>query len=196
MLKDLLPLQKLKLIFKQYKTENKEIWDIIIYGSSARGNQKARDVDIAIILKDKTKLEKKLQLAQKLKTKLKQINKQFDVKTVDIADFLDKTFMARQAILAEGYSVMNKSYISGLLGFKPYSLFTYSMGKLNNSQKKMFHYALKGRRGQEGLLKKLKAESIGKGVIKIPLENTQELKDVLQKHKIAFETKIILSYNF
>ncbi len=107
---------------------------------------------------------------------------------------LDSTFLARQAILAEGFSLINKKYLHELFGFSVSVLFAYSLTKLTNSQKKMFYYALKGRRGQKGLLLSRNGKQISSCVIEIPLEHSEEFKDLFQKHNISFQTKNLLVY--
>ncbi|MBW2994940.1 hypothetical protein KY312_01170, partial [Candidatus Woesearchaeota archaeon] len=73
-------------------------------------------------------------------------------------------------------------------------LFTYSLSNLTYSQKKMFYYALKGRRGQKGLLELRKAKQISNCVIEVPLKFSEEFKNLLNMHKIEFKTKNVLTY--
>ena len=170
------------------------VFDIVLYGSMARGKEEANDIDIAIILSKKQDLSQKLELAELLKRKLDFLKMEVDVKAVDITDLLDPTFVARQAIIAEGFSLLNKQYLHELFGFSVSVLFTYSLSSLTYSQKKMFYYALKGRRGQKGLLRLRNGKQISNCAIQIPLKCTEEFKNLFQKHNIKFQTKHILSY--
>ena len=58
----------------------------------------------------------------------------------------------------------------------------------------MFQYALKGRRGEKGILKITKSEQLGKGVIKVPLQYTEEFKSFFEKNKINYKNCMALVY--
>src|SRR3989344_1804380 len=102
MLKKSLELQALISNCNELKKRYKNISDIIIYGSFIRGNHNADDIDLAVLLKEETRLDKKLELAQLLKYQLSRLLKSnIDVKAVDFSDFLDSKFLARQGIIGE-----------------------------------------------------------------------------------------------
>lgn len=192
MQKDLLKSQKLKSEIKNFKTES--IFDIVAYGSVVRGKEKANDLDIAIILNKKEKLNEKLKMAAKLKDGLDFLEIDVDVKTIDILDLLDPTFIARQAILTEGYSLLNRKFLHESFGFNAFTIFTYDLQNLTESQKKMLYYALKGRRGQKGMLKLKGGEQLSNCMIKVPIQHSEEFKSLMKKLKFNYET--ILTYKF
>lgn len=186
-LKKLLNSQALNLI-KSFKEKHLEIWDIAIFGSLIRGKIVPRDIDLIIILNKSTKLQYKLNLAQELKQSLKFFY-ETDVKTIDIKDIFDKNFLARQAIIAEGYLIIRNKFLSELFGFKSYYIFQYSLQNLKTSQKIMFQYALKGRKGrdQKGIVSLKKCEHLGKGIVKVPIESSEEFKEFLEKNKVNYK---------
>jgi len=191
-LKDLLKSARLKSELKKFKSE--DVFDIVVYGSIIKGKEKVNDIDIALILKKKKKLNKKLKLAESFKRKLDFLKADVDVKVIDIIDLLDPTFIARQPIIAEGFSLIKKKFLHELFGFSASVLFTYSLNKLTYSKKKMLYYALKGRRNQKGLLELRKGKQISNCVIEVPLEHSQEFKNLFNQHNIEFKTKNILIY--
>ncbi|MFH1073393.1 MAG: nucleotidyltransferase domain-containing protein [Nanoarchaeota archaeon] len=162
------------------------IWDIALYGSAVRGTQHPRDIDIAIILEGEMTLSKKLSLAQELKAKLAHLHHDVDVRAISFSDLTDQTFIARSGIIAEGYSLTKKVHLHRLFGFKTCTLFTYSQKSLTLSQKKMFYYALHGRRGNPGLLKLKHGAQLSPGALKVPLEHTQEFEDIFHQHNITY----------
>ena len=184
-LKRLLNSQVLNLI-KEFKRKHENIWDIAIYGSLIRGKINARDLDLAIIF-TKANLNERLELAQELKQKLKKTHYNVDTKGIGLNDLLDKNFLARQAIISEGYLIARKKKLCELFGFGPYYIFSYSLKNLSQSKKIMFQYALKGRRGQKGILELKGLEHLGSGVIKVPLENSEEFKEFLEKNNIIYQ---------
>jgi hypothetical protein len=62
---------------------------------------------------------------------------------------------------------------------------------LNNSKKTRFTYALIGR-NSEGMAKKTKAKSIGKGAVMVPIEKSLEFEDFLKSWEINYEKKEML----
>lgn len=169
----------------KFKKSRKDVEFILLYGSFARGKAEARDIDIAIIVNKKKGLNEKLKLAQEFKEILA-FSEKIDVKAVDFYDMRDENFLARQGILAEGYSLTHKAYLSELFGLKSFVIFSFSLENLTESKKKMFLYALNGRRGSEGLLKTKKIERLGKGALKIPLEFSEEIKEFFDSFKINY----------
>lgn len=194
-LKKLLNLPKLKSISKKFISKNKELFDIVIYGSVVRGKTKTRDVDLAIISAKERTVKEKLHLAQLLKMEIKKILPyEIDLKCIDLDDLLDQTFMARKGILAEGYSLLRNKPLAALFGFEAKSLFAYSLDGLTPSQKTTFQYIMKGRRGQKGLLFSREGEQLGKGVIIIPLKHSEEFKELFNKLKIKCKMHPIIFY--
>jgi predicted nucleotidyltransferase len=192
--KKLLDSQALKL-FKDFKKENKNIFDIVIYGSVVRNKIRVNDIDVAIIFSGLESVNDKLSLAQEMKSKLKDVMKyDLDVKGVDMGDFLDGSFLARNSILAEGFSVLRKKFLHEIFGFKNYYVFSYSLTNLSNSRKVMFQYALQGRRGEKGMMEITGSSSLGKGVIRVPLGYSEEFKDFFEKNKIKYKVNKILRY--
>ena len=196
MLKRLQSLSELILRIKRFTSKYDEIWDVVLYGSYVRGKEHARDIDFAIIIPSKVSVGKKLIIAQELKENIESIapTLQLDVKVVDIDDFFDLNFLAKQAIIAEGYLILRKKYISDLFGFKTFALVNYSLEGLTYSQKKMLYYALRGRRGSKGVLEGIKGELISRELLKIPIQAYYEIEELLKLHKVKFKTEFIISY--
>ncbi|MCK4521109.1 MAG: nucleotidyltransferase domain-containing protein [Nanoarchaeota archaeon] len=175
---------------KKFKEKNESIVDIIIYGSFVKGKTNVNDVDIMLLFLDKP-LRERSEITQKLKNILKKEIKNIDVKSMNLLELFDEHFFARQNLLIEGHSILNKKPFAELLGFKGYALFTYNLKNLSHKQKVMFNYALSGRT-TKGLLKESKGNSLGKGVAKIPIKNSINFEEFLQKWKINYKVEYTL----
>lgn len=187
-LEKLLTSRRLKLAIKKFIVKNKDIFDIIIYGSAVRGKTKIRDIDVAVISSKKRMIEEKLHLAQQLKNEIKNIfSYEMDIRCVDMEDLSDSAFLARKGIIAEGYSLIKNKPLVSLFGFETKVLFAYSLGKLKPSQKITFQYIMKGRRGQKGLLELREGKPLGKGVVIIPLRHCEEFKELFEKLNIDYK---------
>jgi len=188
-------IQKDYLKFLESKSKSfekdKSIFDILIYGSNARGKIEARDIDILIIFKE-TPLEERAEIAQRFKEKIgKEVGK-LDIKTINLSELFETNFLARQAILTEGYSLINCIPFSEKIGFLSYSLFTYKLKNLNHNDKTKFTYSLIGRGKNQGILKKLNAKPLGKGVFLLPIQNSSFFDDFLKRWKIEHTKRNIL----
>jgi len=175
------------LISKSRKFAKKyKIFDIILYGSAVKGKLEPRDIDILIILENED-LDKR-DLSYEFKNILKEKIKEVDIKTIKLSEFFDSKFLARQGVLIEGYSLVDKVSLSGKFGFDGFTLFTYDLKNLDHNKKTQFVYALLGRKGQ-GLIKKLNAVKLSRGAFLIPIENSNIFEDFLDNWKINYVKK-------
>ena len=174
-----------------------DIWDIALYGSFIRGKEDARDMDIAVLTRKEFSEEKKLSLAQQIKEQLTNTFPEilFDVMVVDVSDFLNPHFLAREGIIAEGYLILKKEYLSKLLGFETFAYIKYSLQGLTASQKKMLYYALHGRRDMNGVLKEINGQCVSREVLKIPLQSSYNMEQLLKLHRVSYNMEFVMSYN-
>jgi len=189
-------LKKLRKKLDSNWIKKNNIWDIVVYGSFSRGGKNVSDIDVAVILSDKTTVAKKMELSQELRRKLFFKEYALDVKTIDISDLMNPGFLGREAILAEGQSLLNKDPIAERFGFFAVAIIEYDLRKLTNSQKKMFYYAVQGRKKGTGILAKLNGKLISKGVFQVPTKNYEEIKSLLEEQKVLYCTTFVLQYRF
>ena len=179
-------LKSLESVSKSFFKKEK-LFDIILYGSAVKGKDEPRDIDIVLIFFDKG-FKERLDISYEFKKRLPKELK-FDVKSINMADFYDSGFFARQGILIEGYSLVSGKKFSEKLGFKGYSLFSYALGNLNNNQKTLFTYSLIGRGKIDGMVKKVAGQSIGRGAFLVPIENSILFEQFLEKWNVKYIKK-------
>ncbi len=170
--------------------EKHDIFDIVLYGSAITGKQEARDVDLLLLFKSEA-LKKRAETAQELKEVLAKTVENLDVKTLNLPELFGSDFLARQALLVEGYSLLHDAPFSERLGFKGQAIFTYSLKSLGHNKKTRFTYALSGRQG-EGIREKLTLESLGRGAVLVPVENCSVFESFLQQWDVTYEKKKVL----
>ena len=183
----------LKKLEKYLESEKKDknIFDIVIYGSFVKGKTIARDLDIVVIFLEGT-LRERLTKIQEIKSRLKLLHENIDIKQITLKDLFSTDFFARTGILIEGISMFRKKTFSEILGFKTYALFWYNLKDLTHTQKVRFNYILAGRNEMKGIIEDLDGQRIVSGAIKIPIEHSLEFEEILKRNNVKYERKDIL----
>lgn len=178
-------LLKLRSLSKNFVKKNKEIVDIVLFGSSVRSKTLPEDIDICVI-----GIRIDNNLIEKFENAIKKIHKKIHISSLSLKDFLRGSLW--KTIFHEGYSLIRNKEISELLGFKSFVIFWYNLKNLKQKEKVKFYYALRGRKMEEGLLKKLNGIYLGKGVIAVPLKYEDDIRDLFMKWKIPCNRRRIL----
>lgn len=184
----------LKLLRNCLESEKKDgaIFDIVIYGSLAKGKTPARDIDIAVIFFEWA-LRERLDKIQEIKARLKKkTTAEIDIKQITLKELFSADFLARTGIMLEGESIFRRRKFCETLGFKANTLFWYSLTGLTHTQKVKFNYLLAGRTGMKGIITEFRGERIVSGAIKIPIHNSLEFEEILQQNTIQYKKKDIL----
>ncbi|MFH2021378.1 MAG: nucleotidyltransferase domain-containing protein [archaeon] len=184
----------MKRITKSFVQKNKEIFDVVMFGSIVRGKENPRDLDIAIILSKELELDRRLLLSQSYRRALEFLKSEIDVQVVSINDLTDASQLARTAIIAEGYSIIHERFLHSLFGFKCNSIFSYDLNGLSDSKKKTLYYALNGRGKNPGILKERNSEMMGAILLKVPLEYTEEFKELFDGYGCKYRTWVSCEY--
>ena len=171
------------------------IWDIVVYGSYARGKIDAKDIDVAIILEKKISVNVKMELSQKLRRMFKDDGFVFDVKAVDLNDFLNAGFLGRESIFAEGYSILKQDYLAERFGFNALAIVEYRLKDLTLSEQKMLYYALQGRKKGRGMLAKFGGRILSKGILEVPTAHYEKLKSLIDSYGINYKATPCLQYS-
>lgn len=173
---------KLDDIQNFYSKNSSSIEDIVVYGSAVKKSE-PRDIDIAILLKEKVNGK---ELSYKLRKLIETKNMKVDVKQKTFKDLLDPDFLAGGSIILEGYSLISEEFLANKLNLKNRTLFKYNLEKMDNNQKTRYNYALKGRGEKQGVLEDVNGEHLSKGTILIPIQRTGEFKNFLEKWDIKY----------
>lgn len=171
---------------KFYKKYSQEILDILLFGSTVKGKDKPKDLDILILFKNKENLN----ITQELKMELQKFNPEITIKTWD--SLRTSNFQAREAFLSESFSLIEQEYLSKTLGFQNITLFKYELKGLTLSKRVSFQYALYGRDKKSGIIKELSLTKFSDSVILCPVENTEKLKEFFKNWNLKINSFPIL----
>jgi hypothetical protein len=79
-----------------------------------------------------------------------------------------------------------------LSGYSAKTIFTYSTEHLAKKDKVRFYYALKGRDGKSGIVKRCRIEHLGRTVLLVPEKYSAEVEQFLQYWKCEHDKKEVL----
>jgi len=179
-------MQKKKLISKAKAWIRKnDVFDIILFGSLARGRHKPNDADICIIIYDKDE-KRSLDILSSLE---KYMGFLVEISILTLSVFINGRDTLVKTLFSEGISIKRNIPIAEIYGFRNMVLFLYSLKNFTSTNRVRFHYALRGRRGSIGLIEKYKAELVGDGTLLVPLGFEDEFSEVFNSWNVRYKTK-------
>lgn len=178
MLKDLLKNKNFDTIIKKYlKIEG--ILDIIIFGSFTKGKDVPNDLDILVLF---SKIDSNI--SYNLRKELEKLFPNVDVIDKDYAGLYSSSFLAREAILAEGYSLRERNFLHQIMGYSSFYLFKYQLKGLNKVKRMQFYYGLYGRGDQKGILNKYQCIKFSEGTLLVPIQFSENIKEFFENWKL------------
>ncbi len=184
-------LKNTKLVneIKNFHSKNREkLIDIILFGSSMRGKKEPMDVDLLLLFKDREDMDTEYDLRKRLE----RFEMAFDVTSVTYRGLFESSFLPREAVLTEGYSLVLNRRLSEGFGFDSRMLFLYSLKGFSTSRRMMFHYALKGRMGKKGMLREAGGVKISNTAVMVPVTNSDLFENFLKYWGIAYKKTSLL----
>lgn len=189
MLLELLKNKKFKSKIRNFlKKHEKEIIDIILFGSTIRGKRKPKDIDILILFKEKENID----LNYELRKSLEKINLKAEIIGKTYKNMLSTKFLPREDILSDGFSLILNKKISQAFGYESFIMFKYSLKGFGASKRMMFYYALVGRRDKKGIIQELHGIKFTNAVVLVPLKNSALFEEFLNNWKIKTKKTRIL----
>lgn len=171
---------------KLYQKYKDIILDIVLFGSCVKNKLNPADIDVAVILKN-TKETEILGLMNLFDSFFDE-GTHLNILLIETI-FINPLF---KNLLNEGVSLLDNRALYERFGYESGSVFSFNLTKLEKSKKVLFYYALRGKKNQEGLLKKSNGKIIGRSVVYIPVNFVDDFKEFLEEHNIDFYRMDIL----
>ena len=166
-----------------FKRHERQLKDIILFGSFVRGKAKPEDIDILIIFK--TKVNKDVEY--ELKKLFYEYAKNISLISKTEKECAEPSFDARESILFEGYSLISSKSLAEDFGFASFGLFFYDTKTLSNTKKTKFYYALNGRLSKKGIVEELDAIKFSDNVLAVPLDKIESAKEFFEYWGISYK---------
>ncbi|MBS3066287.1 nucleotidyltransferase domain-containing protein [Candidatus Pacearchaeota archaeon] len=177
---DLKNIQRLKSSLNEI-TKNKNVLDVILFGSFIKGKLNSNDIDIAII-SETGKLNIDL-------TSSKYQNFHFSI--ISIENFFLTHISLVNTIFREGYSIKYDKPFSELFKFSSKILFSYELKALKNSDKVRLATIFHGKNGK-GLVEENGGEWISRQVFLIPTNCEGLFEDTFNNFNCKYKKSYIL----
>jgi len=171
---------------------NKDVLDIVQFGSSVEDGKTPEDIDIAVIF-NKIPLKEQLDGAQEIKRQLETLLEiPIHINSFDFYSLFDSSNFAKESILFYGKSIIHGDDFAKRFGFSPKIQIYYSLEKLKKKDKIRFNYMLNGRGGEYGLLREHKGELLKPGLIEINPQSESIFVNSIKGYKVDFRVKRVL----
>jgi len=170
-------LVSIKNKLKKY-LKDKEILDIILFGSFAKGSQSPSDIDIVFITR------------KTIETNIPDIH----ITTLTPEDFFNNPPTLINTLLREGHSLKHNKPFAESFNFSPKTLFNYSLSSMKSSIKVKIVNALRGKKNEQGLVLEHKGEWIANNVFIIDPTNESLFEKLFLNFKIKFQKRYILMH--
>ena len=165
------------------------IFDIVLYGSAARGKLRPGDTDIAVIFREGN-LRERLAKVQSLKRKIPE-GQNVDMKGILWEELFREEFLARAGIFLEGIGIFDGKPFAERMDFHGAVLFIHTLRGKSHTEKVKFNYVLRGRNGM-GMLEHLHATALAPGVVRVPISSSAQFEEVLRTHHVAYVKENVL----
>jgi predicted nucleotidyltransferase len=169
---------------------SKNVLDIVLFGSYLNRDN-YNDIDIAVFFKNLSIKEQLIESQQIKKQLEKLVDKPIHISSYDGNSFFSLSNFAREGILFYGISLLNKKPFSLNFGLEPRIQISYQLKSLEKKDKVSFHYMLKGKSGNYGLLRKHGGKLISPGLIEIFPENETKFIGSIKKYISSYQIKRI-----
>lgn len=190
MLKELLKNTKFLSEIKKFFRQNEmNVIDMLLFGSFIRGKENPRDIDLMVLTVSNIRQDRIYELHKSLEKLCPNI----EITSVSYKELLSSNFIARESFLTEGYSIINKKYVSEGLGFDSFVLIRYNISSLNKSDRMRFYYSLYGRGKRGGMLYELKGYKFSDNILMVPINCLEQAKDYIDNWKMKhFEIPVLI----
>jgi predicted nucleotidyltransferase len=200
---DLARLERAAFEFARRVSRHGRVKCVFLFGSVAKGDVDRRsDIDVLVVLDTKDKPEL-LEEFEAISSAALDVGREFDrsiqlVVTNAAFSGLDDYFV--ETVLAEGKVLYARDMPIKVeaMELEPYSIVTYSLENLSQSDKMRVKRRLHGRVSRrtykdkeyvskyEGLVRELGGISLGRGSVLVPAKALQKLEDVLKEFKVRY----------
>ena len=161
---------------KKIAEKQKEVGDILVFGSAVKGKERPEDIDIIVIFKNRVVKETEYRIRKEIEKKYKSVS----IISKASSALFDPAFDARESILFEGKSLLKDKTLAEQYGYNSVGMFKYHFKGWSKLKKTKYYHALNGRGAQKGIIEELAGIKLTDGVILVPLNKIELFRSFLE----------------
>ncbi|MDI6889078.1 MAG: nucleotidyltransferase domain-containing protein [Methanocellales archaeon] len=165
------------------------VYDIVIFGSAVKEKPIPKDIDIIVIFwhEDYPAIESAIYDIRNIG---KELNKNLHVEYIALENlFKEPVFLS---LIHEGYSIREDRPIRDMLNTESCMLVTYNLKNLDQSEKTLFNFAMKGRGDKRGIFQEVGAKAVGRGSVLVPIDKFERFREFLDYWEIDYMAKRVM----
>ena len=175
-------------------SKHSDIVDLLIFGSISKGKPSPNDIDFLLLFNGEVDRDTEYEVRKHIEKILP--DKTIEITAVGYSELFKESFLPREEILTDGFSIRLRKSLSEGFGYVPYALFKYKPKNLKNSERIKFQYALYGRGKSEGLLSKLGGKKLSECLIICPIACEDEFKNFFKLWAVPYKQTKILAQKY
>ena len=164
---------------------DKEVIEIVVFGSAIKGKIIPRDIDLAVICHEKP--------SPHLLAKIKKLE-EFHVSMLTAKEFLINSPSIVHTLVREGYGLKNKKLLAENLRFVGRVLFTYNLVQFASSPKVKIVNILRGKKREKGIVEKNEGKWLSNQTFTVPLSAEKIFDEFFSNFNIKYEKVYVLMH--
>ncbi len=170
-------LSKIKNKLKEF-LKDKEIFDVVLFGSLIKGKTQPRDIDVALITNKVIKPE----------------IEGYHISLIKPEEFFTDQPSITTTILREGFSLRKNAFFIEGLKFENKVLFTYKLNDKNSSQKVKTVNILRGKNKEKGIVEEYGGKWLANQVFTVSISAEYIIESLLKNLNIKYTKSYILTH--
>lgn len=158
--------------------KDKEILEVLLFGSAIKGKANPKDIDAALITK-------------------KEINPKINgmhISVISPEEFFSKIPALANTLLREGYSLKNNKFLAELLQFQNKVLFIYELKNLSASNKVKIVNILRGKASNAGMVEEYNGKWLANQVFFVPVSASYLFENFFTNNSIKYIKYYVLMH--
>ncbi|MBU2523335.1 MAG: nucleotidyltransferase domain-containing protein [Nanoarchaeota archaeon] len=162
---------------------DKEIIEIVVFGSILKGKVSPSDVDLAVILDKKP--------SQQLLKKINSFN-EFHISILTANEFFLNSPSIVHTLVREGYGLKNNKFLAENFKFSNKILYNYSLISFPASMKVKIVNILRGKREEKGIVESNEGKWLANQVFVVPINSEKLFEEFFSRFSIKFTKSYVL----
>lgn len=161
---------------------DKEVYDVLIFGSAIKGKALPRDIDVCLITH------------KKIDTLIEQGISGMHISVMKPEEFFTEQPSLAHTLLREGYSLRKGGFLAEGLRFESKVIFIYHLKNKTNTEKVKIVTFLRGKGKEEGIVKERGGTWLARQVFTVPLKEEYLIAEFFRNNAVNYTKNYVLMH--